>query len=634
METIGQDQIIIATAGHVDHGKTTLIRALTGIDTDSTEAEKKRGLTINLGFAFFDLPNHEKVGIVDVPGHARFLKNMIAGLSGIDLVLLVIDAAEGIMPQTIEHVDIMSLLGIDNYIVVLSKIDTVDDDMKELAKDDVQDFLDKRNIDAPIIGVDAVSGTGMKELIKVMDEKVETLKKPKDNGIPRINVDRSFSIKGFGTIITGTLLEGAVENGMELEVFPSGARTKIRNIQVHDENVKKALPGTRTAINLANLKTSEVRRGDVLTFPGNIKPTWMLDVDYRALPDRDSTGLKLWSRVRVYLGAQEVIARVVPLGIDHIDPNEDNYLQLRLEEPVAVKKGDRYILRTYSPMHLIGGGSVLDPNPIKHRRFNDQVLEQLSIKASGNQESILLDFLANQNDLGSKIEDIADNLNISTGEVKEMIVDLTKDNRIVEISNLIINGDKLLDFKDNLLETVWNYHKKHRLQKGMPKEELINKFHNQATSKIIEKILQQMSKDNEIRLQGSLVSASDFEVKYNKYQQKAYDEIIKELKKTPLMPPNYDSIVGDDETKLEVMKSLEDEQIIRLGENNVMLKSAFEDVTKQVIDYLTKNETMTLAQFRDLTGASRKYGMLILEYMDKQGTTRRKDNMRVLVKRG
>lgn len=635
METIGQDQIIIATAGHVDHGKTTLIKALTGIDTDSTEAEKKRGLTINLGFAFFDLPNHEQVGIVDVPGHERFLKNMIAGLSGIDLVLLVVDAAEGIMPQTIEHVDIMSLLGIDNYIVVLSKIDTVDDEMKELVTENVKDFLDKHNIDAPILGVDAISGTGMKELIKVMDEKVENIKKPKTNGIPRINVDRSFSIKGFGTIVTGTLLEGELNGDMTLEAFPSGKQTKIRNIQVHDKNVKKAEPGTRTAINLANIKTSDIRRGDVLTLPDNIKKTWMLDVDYKMLPDKDPALLGLWTRVRVYLGAREIIARVVPLGIDQIDADKDNYLQLRLEEPVAVKKGDRYILRTYSPMVLIGGGSVLDPNPVKHRRFNEKILKQLSVKASGNQEQIVLDFLDNQSALGSKIPGLADYLNLSNDDVQKMVSQLVEEKEVIKISNLIVKKSKLEEFDKEILDTLWNYHKKNRLLKGMPKEELITKFKGTVdNSKIMEKILNKMAERKEINLLGSLVSAGDFEVKYNKYQKKAHEDIIQELNKSPLMPPNFEDLIGSDDTKAEVLKSIEGEEVIRLGERNVMLKSAFDDVSKQVIDYLKKNETMTLAEFRDLTGASRKYGMMILEYMDKLGFTRRKENMRILAKKG
>lgn len=633
METVGQDQIIIATAGHVDHGKTTLIRALTGIDTDTTAAEKKRGLTINLGFAFFDLPNHEQVGIVDVPGHQRFLKNMIAGLSGIDLVLLVVDAGEGIMPQTKEHVEIMSLLGIDNYIVVLSKIDTVDDEMKDLVTEDVKDFMKVHKIEAPIMPVDAVSGTGMDELIKVMDQKVESIKKPKFNGVPRINVDRSFSIKGFGTIITGTLLEGSVENGMTLEVFPSGKQAKIRNIQVHDEDVDKAMPGTRTAINLANLKTEEVRRGDVLTLPGNVKPTSMLDISFKLLPDKSAHLVNLWSRVRVYLGAQEVIARVVPLGEEHVSANGDNYLQLRLEEPVAVKKGDHYILRSYSPMTLIGGGTILDPNPKKHRRYNEDVLEQLSIQASGNQEQIVLEFLMNQAELGVTVDGIADYLNISVDDTKEIVNDLVEAKTAVKFGKIVINQERLASFEKEVIAALDAYHKKNRLQKGMNKEELLSSFKDQVDGKTMEKILENMVTQKKVRISGYIVADADFKVKFNKYQEKAYQEIIADLQKKPLMPPSDTDLTGDDKNKKEVLQSLEGQQVVRLGEKNVMLKSVFDDVTKKVIKYLKENETMTIAELRDLSGASRKYGMMILEYMDKQGVTRRKENMRVLTRR-
>ncbi|WP_125706935.1 selenocysteine-specific translation elongation factor [Companilactobacillus zhongbaensis] len=633
METIGQDQIIIATAGHVDHGKTTLIKALTGIDTDTLKAEKKRGLTINLGFAFFDLPNHEQVGIVDVPGHERFLKNMIAGLSGIDLVLLVVDAAEGIMPQTKEHVEIMSLLGIDNYIVVLSKIDTVDDEMRQLVTEDVKSFLDDHDIEAPIVPVDAVSGTNMDNLIKIMDEKVESIKKPKDNGIPRINVDRAFSIKGFGTIITGTLLEGQLTKDMTLEAFPSGKTTKVRNIQVHDEDVDKAMPGTRTAINLTNIKTDDISRGDVLTLPGNIEPTHMLDVDFKLLPDKSYHLVQLWSRVRVYLGAEEIIARVVPLGEEHVSADKENYLQLRLERPVAVKKGDRFILRSYSPMVLIGGGTVLDPNPKKHRRYNDDVLEQLSVKASGNQEQIALDFLMNQSELGATVDGIADYLNISVEDAKEIVSLLKEQDQVTSFSKLVINNDRLASFKEDVVSELDSYHKKHRLEKGMNKEELLVRFKDVIDGKTMERILETMVSQKLIKIKGYIVSDANFEVKLNKYQQQAYDEIIAALKETPLTPPNDEDIVGDDKNKQEVFKSLIGNQVIRLGERNVMLKSAFDDVTQEVIAYLKENETMTLAQFRDLTGASRKYGMMILEYMDKQGVTRRQENTRVLTKR-
>lgn len=630
MEKVGQDQIIIATAGHVDHGKTTLIKALTGIETDTTALEKKRGLTINLGFAFFDLPHHQQVGIVDVPGHAKFLKNMIAGLSGVDLVLLVIDAAEGVMPQTREHLAIMSLLGIDNYIVVLSKIDTVDAEFRALAEDDVRSFLAEHHVSAPIIGVDAVSGKGLPQLIQVMDEKVSALKKAPDRGQPRLNVDRAFSIKGFGTIVTGTLLEGKVTNGMTLEVFPSGKKTKIRNIQVHDENMAEALPGTRTALNLANLKPNDIKRGDVLTVPDNIQPTWMLDVAFDLLPQADPDLVKLWRRVRVYLGAREIIARVVPLGESQPQVGQKNYLQLRLEEPVAVKKNDRYILRAYSPMPLLGGGKVLNPNPAKHRRFDETVLKQLTVQASGDPAAMVVNFLANYPQLGAPPATIADQLNLAPAKVKQLLHQLQQQQKISLSAGTAIEQQRLEQFEMALLQLLNQYHQQNPLQPGMPKSEISGHYQNLVPLKVLEAIFQHMQTAGKIRLAGAVVAAGDFKVQYNSQQKQAYRQLIAALKAKPLMPPNQADLIDHDATKTAVLKALEGSEVIRLSEQNVMLATAYQAVVEQVTTYLQAHQTMTLAQFRDLTGASRKYGVLILEYMDKQGITQRQQNQRVL----
>lgn len=630
MEKVGQDQIIIATAGHVDHGKTTLIKALTGIETDTTALEKKRGLTINLGFAFFDLPHHQQVGIVDVPGHAKFLKNMIAGLSGVDLVLLVIDAAEGVMPQTREHLAIMSLLGIDNYIVVLSKIDTVDAEFRALAEDDVRSFLAEHHVSAPIIGVDAVSGKGLPQLIQVMDEKVSALKKAPDRGQPRLNVDRAFSIKGFGTIVTGTLLEGKVTNGMTLEVFPSGKKTKIRNIQVHDENMAEALPGTRTALNLANLKPNDIKRGDVLTVPDNIQPTWMLDVAFDLLPQADPDLVKLWRRVRVYLGAREIIARVVPLGESQPQVGQKNYLQLRLEEPVAVKKNDRYILRAYSPMPLLGGGKVLNPNPAKHRRFDETVLKQLTVQASGDPAAMVVNFLANYPQLGAPPATIADQLNLAPASVKQLLHQLQQQQKISLSAGTAIEQQRLEQFEMALLQLLNQYHQQNPLQPGMPKSEISGHYQNLVPLKVLEAIFQHMQTAGKIRLAGAVVAAGDFKVQYNSQQKQAYQQLITALKAKPLMPPNQADLIDHDATKMAVLKALEGSEVIRLSEQNVMLATAYQAVVEQVTTYLQAHQTMTLAQFRDLTGASRKYGVPILEYMDKQGITQRQQNQRVL----
>lgn len=368
--------IVIGTAGHVDHGKTTLIKALTGIETDTTKEEKKRGMSINLGFAYLDLPNGQRVGIVDVPGHEKFIKNMVAGLPGINLVLLVIDAGEGVMPQTREHIDILTLLGVKNFLIVLTKVDTVDKELLELAVDDIRGQLaDTPLADADIVETDAVSGKGIPELLSKIEEWTEKIPDTTADGKARLNVDRVFSVKGFGTVVTGTLLDSSVTVGDELTVYPSRKKTRIRSIQVHEEDVKRVTARHRTALNLANIAVDEIERGDVLSASDRLKPTWMLDVKVTCLRDAFAP-IGLWDRVRLLVGTREVMARAVPIGTERIEPGKEGFLQLRLEmEQVVVKERDRFILRTYSPMHTIAGGEVLDAAPKKHRRFKAAVLE-------------------------------------------------------------------------------------------------------------------------------------------------------------------------------------------------------------------------------------------------------------------
>ncbi|ENZ5656349.1 selenocysteine-specific translation elongation factor [Enterococcus hirae] len=383
--------IVIGTAGHIDHGKTTLIKALTGIDTDTTKEEKKRGMSINLGFAYLNLPNQQRVGFVDVPGHEKFIKNMVAGLPGLNLILLVIDASEGIMPQTKEHIDILNLLGIHHFLIVLTKIDTIDAELKELVIEDIRDQLLHTPLEkAEIIETDAISGKGIKQLLKKIEAYTEQTSEQVSSGTPRLNIDRVFSVKGFGTVVTGTLLEGELTVGENCYLYPNKRKVRIRNLQVHENNVQKAYAGQRTAINLANITREEVMRGDVLSTADSLEESWMLDVKVSCLAGTDG-GISLWDRVRVLIGTKEVMARTVPLGLDWIGPNEEGFLQLRLEEKVSVKEKDRFILRSYSPMHTIAGGEVLNAVPKKHRRFKQAILESLKAKENGNLNSMIID---------------------------------------------------------------------------------------------------------------------------------------------------------------------------------------------------------------------------------------------------
>ena len=426
------NNVIIGTAGHIDHGKTTLIKALSGIETDTTQEEKDRGMSINLGFAYFDLPSGKRCGVVDVPGHEKFIKNMLAGVSGINLVLLLVDSREGIMPQTKEHIDILTLLGIENYIIVMTKIDLVEEEYRELVKEDIREFIAGTVLEnSPIIEVDSISKKGLDNLLETIDKKTEDIEAKNIEKNARLNIDRSFQVKGFGTVVTGTLTEGVVNVGDELVIYPKGIKTKVRNIQVHAKDVEKAYAGQRTAINLANIKFDDVKRGDTLATADSLTKTYMLDSEIKLIND-ERANLELWDRVRVYIGTEEVMARVVPLGTDLLKAGESSFAQLRLEDEIAVKNYDKFIIRTYSPMITIGGGVILDASPKKHSRFNEEILEKLKVQLEGNTSDLIANYILSHNNYLVSKDSIVKDLQLPEEEVVESIAQLVETATVYE----------------------------------------------------------------------------------------------------------------------------------------------------------------------------------------------------------
>ena len=426
------NNVIIGTAGHIDHGKTTLIKALSGIETDTTQEEKDRGMSINLGFAYFDLPSGKRCGVVDVPGHEKFIKNMLAGVSGINLVLLLVDSREGIMPQTKEHIDILTLLGIENYIIVMTKIDLVEEEYRELVKEDIREFIAGTVLEnSPIIEVDSISKKGLDSLLETIDKKTEDIEAKNIEKNARLNIDRSFQVKGFGTVVTGTLTEGVVNVGDELVIYPKGIKTKVRNIQVHAKDVEKAYAGQRTAINLANTKFDDVKRGDTLATADSLTKTYMLDSEIKLIND-ERANLELWDRVRVYIGTEEVMARVVPLGTDLLKAGESSFAQLRLEDEIAVKNYDKFIIRTYSPMITIGGGVILDASPKKHSRFNEEILEKLKVQLEGNTSDLIANYILSHNNYLVSKDSIVKDLQLPEEEIVESIAQLIETATVYE----------------------------------------------------------------------------------------------------------------------------------------------------------------------------------------------------------
>lgn len=625
------NNVIIGTAGHIDHGKTTLIKALSGIETDTTQEEKDRGMSINLGFAYFDLPSGKRCGVVDVPGHERFIKNMLAGVSGINLVLLLVDSREGIMPQTKEHIDILTLLGIENYIIVMTKIDLVEEEYRELVKEDIQEFISGTVLEnSPIIEVDSISKKGLDTLLATIDKKTEDIAAKNVEKNARINIDRSFQVKGFGTVVTGTLTEGVINVGDELVIYPKEVKAKVRNIQVHSKDVETAYAGQRTAINLANIKFDDVKRGDTLATAGSLTKTYMLDTEIKLIND-ERANLELWDRVRIYIGTEEVMARVVPLGTDLLKAGESSFAQLRLEEEIAVKNYDKFIIRTYSPMITIGGGVILDANPKKHSRFNEEILEKLKVQLEGNTTDLIANYLLSHTDYLNSKGNILKELQLPKEEVEESLTQLVENTTIYETKLGYIHKKKYDEVLEKLKKLLSDYHNRYKLKVGIPKIEVLSKF--KISQKEMLELLDLFILNNEIRLEGNLVAEKDFVVNYDKKQLAEKERIEKALLDGGFTPPSVKELTNGEKPKVELLESLIDNTIVRLDADLVLHEKVFKDAVKKVENHFKTNDQIGLAEFRDMTGSSRKYSMAILEYMDKIGITRRLENYRVLVKK-
>ena len=625
------NNVIIGTAGHIDHGKTTLIKALSGIETDTTQEEKDRGMSINLGFAYFDLPSGKRCGVVDVPGHEKFIKNMLAGVSGINLVLLLVDSREGIMPQTKEHIDILTLLGIENYIIVMTKIDLVEEEYRELVKEDIREFIAGTILEnSPIIEVDSISKKGLDNLLETIDKKTEDIEAKNIERNARLNIDRSFQVKGFGTVVTGTLTEGVVNVGDELVIYPKGIKTKVRNIQVHAKDVEKAYAGQRTAINLANIKFDDVKRGDTLATADSLTKTYMLDSEIKLIND-ERANLELWDRVRVYIGTEEVMARVVPLGTDLLKAGESSFAQLRLEDEIAVKNYDKFIIRTYSPMITIGGGVILDASPKKHSRFNEEILEKLKVQLEGNTSDLIANYILSHNNYLVSKDSIVKDLQLPEEEIVESIAQLVETATVYETKLGYIHKKKYEEVLEKLKKLLVEYHNRFKLKVGIPKIEVLSKF--KLSQKETLELLDLFIANNEIRLEGNLVAEKDFVVNYDKKQLAEKERIEKALLEGGFTPPTIKDLTNGEKTKVEILESLIDNTIVRLDADLVLHANVLKEAIQKVEDHFSANEQMGLAEFRDMTGSSRKYSMAILEYIDKLGITRRVENYRVLAKK-
>ena len=623
--------VILGTAGHIDHGKTTLIKALTGRETDNLKEEKQRGISINLGFTYFDLPSKKRVGIVDVPGHEKFIKNMLAGACGIDIVLLVIAADEGVMPQTIEHLDILNYLDVKKGIIVLTKCDLVDEEFIELVKDDVREKTKGLFIEgAPIVEVDSVSRRGLDELVQKIDEISEDIEEKKTDAPSRMSIDRVFSLKGFGTIVTGTLIEGKISVDDEMTIYPSEKKVKVRNLQVHGCDVKTAYAGQRTAINLSNIKVSEIQRGDVIAQTGSVEESMMIDVNI-SLVEHCKKSLKHWDRIRIFHGTKQILCRIVPLNEDEIQYGESGYAQLRLEEKIVAKKGDRFIIRSYSPMDTIGGGVIIDTAPKKHKIYDESVIEALKIKEKGELKDILEEYLKLNLSNYITLKELVSYTGEKEGDVKEGLNALIDENKVFCVNKYYLHISHYQKLKERVIDILTKYHKQYRLRNGILKEELRSKVDNSLKVKDMDVILNKMAEEKDIKVQDNLVSNYDFEVKFNQKQLSIKKEIEDKSRKNGLNSlMTKDDICNKNKFYEEVLEALTGETIQKLDDAYYIDKKVYENVKKDLLEYLNKNKEITVAQFRDITKSNRKISIVMLEHFDRNRITKRVEDKRIL----
>ena len=623
--------VILGTAGHIDHGKTTLIKALTGRETDNLKEEKQRGISINLGFTYFDLPSKKRVGIVDVPGHEKFIKNMLAGACGIDIVLLVIAADEGVMPQTIEHLDILNYLDVKKGIIVLTKCDLVDEEFIELVKDDIREKTKGLFIEgAPIVEVDSVSRRGLDKLVQKIDEISEDIEEKKTDAPSRMSIDRVFSLKGFGTIVTGTLIEGKISVDDEMTIYPSEKKVKVRNLQVHGCDVKTAYAGQRTAINLSNIKVSEIQRGDVIAQTGSVEESMMIDVNI-SLVEHCKKSLKHWDRIRIFHGTKQILCRIVPLNEDEIQYGESGYAQLRLEEKIVAKKGDRFIIRSYSPMDTIGGGVIIDTAPRKHKIYDESVIEALKIKEKGELKDILEEYLKLNLSNYITLKELVSYTGEKEEYVKEGLNALIDENKVFCVNKYYLHISHYQKLKEKVIEILTKYHKQYRLRNGILKEEIRSKVDNSLKVKDMDVILNKMAEEKDIKVQDNLVSNYDFEVKFNQKQLSIKKEIEDKSRKNGLNSlMTKDDICNKNKFYEEVLEALTGETIQKLDDAYYIDKKVYENVKKDLLEYLNKNKEITVAQFRDITKSNRKISIVMLEHFDRNRITKRVEDKRIL----
>ncbi len=636
-----EQNIILGTAGHIDHGKTSLVKALTGVETDRLKEEKERGITIELGFASLDLPNGQHIGIVDMPGHEKFVKNMVAGSSGIDVVTMVIAADEGVMPQTREHMEICNLMGVEHGVVALTKTDMVDEDLLELALEDINDFVQGTFLeDKPVIALSSITGEGIDKFISTLETICSSIPKREFSSIFRLPVDRVFSMKGFGTVITGTLTSGSINVGNEIMIYPRQIVSKVRGIQVHSSSVETAAAGTRTAINFQGLDKESIMRGDILSQPDALIESYMVDAHFHYIKS-NAKPLKSRTRIRFHSGTSEILGYLILLDRKELMPGSDAPVQFRLELPVCCIKDDRYVIRSYSPVKTIGGGAILNPASQKHKLFDENVIAGLTKLLDNDMEQTISFFLSLKGYHGLSFSNLRVMTNIPDKKLKSSLQKLLARQDIVQTDKekqIFVSGSFFNDFKEKILDQLAIFHTHNPLKDGMPTQELKSKFQYINDIRFFNILFTKLAKENLVILDKNIIKLSDHKIALQVDQHEVKEKIKKIYENSGLTPPFFRSICQDldidKKTSIDVLNMLIDEKsIIKTKDDLYFNATEISSLEQKLVKFLKTNESMTTPEFKGIAQVSRKFLIPLIEYFDSIKVTIRVGDTRQLRQR-
>jgi len=633
-----QGHIIVGTAGHIDHGKTALVKVLTGVDTDRLKEEKERGITIELGFAPLTLPSGLRLGLVDVPGHERFVKNMVAGATGIDIVLLVIAADEGVMPQTREHLEICQLLGVKEGVVVLTKTDMVDSEWLTMVTEDVKEYLTGTFLEgAPVLPFSAVTGSGREELTAAIETAAGKVPSRTDQGIFRLPVDRVFTMKGFGTVVTGTLTSGKVSTGEEIVFLPGGRKTKLRGMQVHGESVKTSSAGTRTALNLQGIDKDEIQRGQTAVKEGVLRSTLMLDAVLSLLPSAPRP-LKNRERVRLHLYTAEIMTRTAVLDGEVIQPGEAGLVQLRLEEPAIALPGDRFVIRSYSPMATIGGGHIIDPLPAKHRRNRPPVIERLKRLDEGDPRDRVRVYLEEASDHGLAAADLSVRTGLDTDEMKSLLDSMADGSEVVLADTgegtLAFSSSSFERIRDRLVGALERFHEANRARAGLGREELRSRVARGLPDRPWRNFLEALRKQGLITLDGDTVSLGSHQATLSPELEALSARVMGLLEKSrvssPFLPEMSEELRTSPKDLKTVLNLLADRgEVFRIKDDYFLTAKTHASIIQGLEAFFASNQEMALSDFREIVNTTRKWMIPLLEYLDRTQVTMRKGDVRI-----